>query len=67
MGASERSNKDKAMAAHLKSRGIYHGTRTTSARPNSGGDTMVYADGSAKNQRRDRAAEARRERERKRS
>ena len=49
---NDRSTKDKAMAAHLKKMGIYHGRRLTGPYPNSGGTTMVHAPGSAVNQRR---------------
>ena len=49
---SDRSTKDKKMAADLRSRGIYHGRRLSGPYPNSGGTTMVVASGSAVNQRR---------------
>lgn len=41
MGASDKSAADKKMAANLKAKGIHHGKRLTSPRPNSGGTTMV--------------------------
>jgi hypothetical protein len=40
------------MAADLLARGIYHGKRTTTPYPNSGGTTMTTGNGSSKNQRR---------------
>lgn len=52
MGKAEQKAKNSKMAADLVSRGIYHGKRTTSPAPNSGGRTMVNAPGSSKNQRR---------------
>lgn len=51
MAASDRSMKDKKMAADLKRRGIFHGKRLTKPYPNSGGLTMVWRPGSAKAQR----------------
>ena len=52
MGASERRQKDSAMASNLVKKGIYHGKRTTSPAPNSGGNTVPKgAVGSSKYQR----------------
>lgn len=52
MGLAEQRAKNAKMAADLKARGIYHGKRTTSPYPNSGGETMVWKPGSSKNHRR---------------
>lgn len=49
--SKERSAKDSLMAAHLKSKGIYHGKRVTSPAPNSGGLTITKGPGSAAYQR----------------
>lgn len=51
--AANDSAKDKAMAAHLRDRGITHGKRLTRPYANSGGTTMVMDQpGSSRNQRR---------------
>lgn len=60
MAGSDRSIKDKKMAADLKGRGIPHGKRLSRPHPNSGGQTMAWGEGSAVNQRR-LAKERRRE------
>lgn len=58
MGAAERRGKDSAMAAHLVKMGYWHGRRSSSPRPNSGGLTMVHEPGSSKNHRRRATKEA---------
>jgi len=50
--ASDQRAKSQKMAADLLARGIYHGKRTTTPYPNSGGTTMTTGNGSSKNQRR---------------
>ena len=55
MGKAEQKAKNSKMAADLLKRGIFHGKRQTSPAPNSGGTTMVMnAQGSSKNQRRNK-------------
>lgn len=51
MGAAEQRNKSAKAAAALKARGIFHGKRTTTPAPNSGGLTMSKGPGSSKYQR----------------
>ncbi len=52
MALSEQRAKDARMASSLKEAGILHGMRRTSPAPNSGGTTMVFQQGSSRNQRR---------------
>lgn len=52
MGLAEQRAKNAKMAADLVRRGIFHGKRLTHPSANSGGDTMTWGNGSAKNQRR---------------
>ena len=50
--ANNRRLRSQRTAADLVARGYPHGVRQSRPRPNSGGDTMVWAAGSAKAQRR---------------
>lgn len=53
MGATEQRNRSQKTAADLLRRGIFHGKRQSSPRPNSGGRTMVMnVVGSSRYQRR---------------
>lgn len=51
MSKSTEAAKHKKMAADLLKRGIFHGKRTSSPYPNSGGMTMTSGPGSSKYQR----------------
>lgn len=51
MSKNDNAAKHKKMAADLVRRGIFHGKRTSTPYPNSGGLTMTAGPGSSKYQR----------------
>lgn len=50
--SQNKAQRDKAYAAYMRSKGIFHGKRQSKPYPNSGGLTMTSGPGSAAYQRR---------------